>query len=422
MGIRFCLNDNGTLVDAKNNLILSANCRVCGNIVSRKETFQLFQHLDNQCDYLVLSEVCELLSNLIFEQKRLALPIDYSCTNSIGVEIVHCSLLVDNNTRPLIELTLTDNQTIYLTIALEDSETDKQQILELRQRFESVIEVDLSGLTVPSSNFTSYLRDSVLNSQFHKLCKWLAFNPLYPLTRNIASIEAASIQNEQQIALDELSKVEERINISNSTLEQIGRDTITAQDNLHRLQSQKHKYDLNRNIESLKGEKHNLLAEISKLKQQRSELLSGSTKISSNYQLNEQRSSYALGKQHLEQQKQEKNRLTTQINRLKQQQVSIQDEIQNAKWLKSILARFDCTFGNIEDELSKIVQITESYVDYENKARLAQNKLTSLEVELERKRKELDEEKKGVEFYKKERFRMFRENQQLKILAKNGNV
>ncbi|MBN8115099.1 hypothetical protein J0J31_23010, partial [Vibrio vulnificus] len=92
---------------------------------------------------------------------RLALPIDYSCTNSIGVEIVHCSLLVDNNTRPLIELTLTDNQTIYLTIALEDSETDKQQILELRQRFESVIEVNLSGLTVPSSDFTSYLRDSV---------------------------------------------------------------------------------------------------------------------------------------------------------------------------------------------------------------------------------------------------------------------
>ncbi|WP_259556677.1 hypothetical protein [Vibrio harveyi] len=68
------------------------------------------------------------------------------------------------------------------------------------------------------------------------------------------------------------------------------------------------------------------------------------------------------------------------------------------------------------------MQISESYVDYENKARLAQNKLTSLEEELERKRKELDEEKKGVEFYKKEKFRMFKENQQLKTLVKNGNV
>ncbi|OZT86547.1 hypothetical protein CIK04_01190 [Vibrio sp. 03_296] len=422
MGIRFCLNDNGTLVDAKNSLILSANCRVCGNAVSRKETFQLFQHSDNQCDYLVLSEVCERLSNLISEQKRLALPIDYSCTNSISVEIVHCSLLVDSNTRPLIELTLTDNQTIYLTIALEDSETDKQQILELRQRFESVIEVNLSGLTVPSSDFTSYLRDSLLNNQFHRFCKWLAFNPLYPLTRNIASIEADSILHARQIAFDELSKVEERIKTSNSTLEQIGRDTITAQDNLHRFQSQKHKYNLSRNIESLKGEERNLLAEISKLKQQRSELLSDSTTASLNYQLNELRSSYASGKQHLEQQKREKNRLTTQIDRLEQQKESIQEEIQNAKWLRSILARFDCTFGNIEDELNKIVQISESYVDYENKARLAQNKLTSLEEDLERKRKELDEEKKGVEFYKKEKFRMFKENQQLKTLVKNGNV
>ncbi|TLS80212.1 hypothetical protein [Photobacterium damselae] len=422
MGIRFCLNDNGTLVDAKNSLTLSANCRVCGNAVSRKETFQLFQHSDNQCDHLVLSEVCERLSNLISEQKKLALPINYSCTKSIDVEIAHNSLLVDNNTRPLIELTLTDNQNIYLTITLEDSETDEQQILELRQRFESVIEVNLSGLTIPSSDFTYYLRDSVLNNQFHQLCKWLAFNPLYPLTRNIASIEADSILNKRQIALDELSKVEERIKTSNSTLERISRETITAQDNLQLLQSQKYNYDLNRNIDSLKSEESNLLTEISKLKQQRSELLSGSTTASLNYQLNELRSSYASGKQHIEQQKREKNRLTTQIDRLKQQKESIQDEIQNAKWLRSILTRFDCTFDNIENELSKIVQISESYIDYENRAKLAQNKLTSLEEMLEKKRKELDEEKKGVEFYKKEKFRMFKDNQQLKTLVENGNV
>ncbi len=70
IGIRFCLNDNGTLVDAKNSLILSANCRVCGNAVSRKETFQLFQHSDNQCDYLVLSEVCERLSKPDLRAKK----------------------------------------------------------------------------------------------------------------------------------------------------------------------------------------------------------------------------------------------------------------------------------------------------------------------------------------------------------------
>ncbi|TOO18442.1 hypothetical protein CGH40_25075, partial [Vibrio parahaemolyticus] len=68
-----------------------------------------------------------------------------------------------------------------------------------------------------------YLSDKVLDDQFHKRCTWLSFNPLHPLTRNIASIEQSSIENEQQRALSKLEKVNERIKVANHTLEQMNR-------------------------------------------------------------------------------------------------------------------------------------------------------------------------------------------------------
>lgn len=198
------------MIDSKDNRALTAFCRVCGEPVKREEDFQLFQHIDKQCEHLVLSEICERLTSLLSDQPRLSIPIDYSCTNSIPVELSHCSLLVDTDTRPLIELTLLDNQAIYLTIALEDSEVDQKQIHQLRTRFESVIEINLSNLAVPSTDFTTYLKENVLNSQFHKRCSWLSFNPLHSLTRNIASLEHSSIESEQQRALSELEQINEK--------------------------------------------------------------------------------------------------------------------------------------------------------------------------------------------------------------------
>ncbi|ELA8085027.1 TPA: hypothetical protein N2742_000123 [Vibrio parahaemolyticus] len=422
MGIRFCLNDNGVLIDSKESNDLIGQCRVCSKIVQREKSFQLFQHSDKQCEHLVLSEICERLTYLISHQQRLAIPIDYTCTNSISVDVAHCSLLIDTDTRPLIELTLQDNQALYLTIALEDSEVDQNQIQALRKRFDSVIELNLSDLAVPSTDFTSYLSDKVLDDQFHKRCTWLSFNPLHSLTRNIASIEQSSIENEQQRALSELEKVNERIKVANHTLEQINSDIVTTQTTLTHYHNQKHKYDLSKNIEDLKRQESELFKKISTLKRQRSELLSGNTTSRLSDKVEELRAAYSLGKQHIKQQEFEKNSLERQIERLTNQKSEFDKEIDNAKWLRRVLEKFDCSFGDLEQELMQIVELSESYDQYQNKSRLAQNKLNELEANVNKKQEELDEVKKGVEFYKAQKFKLFKENQGLKKLVESGDV
>ncbi|EJL6823897.1 hypothetical protein O1B78_001400 [Vibrio cholerae] len=422
MGVRFCLNNNGVLIDSKESNDLTGHCRVCGKSVQREKSFQLFQHSDKQCDHLVLSEICERLTYLISDQQRLAIPIDYTCTNSISVDVTHCSLLIDTDTRPLIELTLQDNQAIYLTVTLDDSEVDQNQIQNLRKRFESVIELNLSNLTVPSTDFTSYLSDKVLDDQFHKRCTWLSFNPLHSLTRNIASIEQSSIQNEQQRALSELEQVNERIKVANHTLEQINRDIVTTQTTLTHYHNQQHKYDLSKNIEDLKRQESELFKKISTLKRQRSELMSGNTTSRLSDKVEELRAAYSLGKQHIKQQEFEKNSLKRQIERLTNQKSEFDKEIDNAKWLRRVLEKFDCSFGDLEQELMQIVELSESYDQYQNKSRLAQNKLNELEANVNKKQEELDEVKKGVEFYKAQKFKLFKENQGLKKLVESGDV
>lgn len=422
MGIRFCLNNNGGLIDSKESNDLTGHCRVCGESVQREKSFQLFQHSDKQCEHLVLSEICERLTYLISEQQRLTIPIDYTCTNSISVDVTHCTLLIDTDTRPLIELTLQDNQAIYLTIALEDSEVDQNQIQELRKQFDSLIELNLGSLTVPSTDFTSYLKDKVLDDQFHKRCAWLSFNPLHSLTRNIASIEQTSIEKEQQRALSELEQVNERIKVANHTLEQINRDIVTTQATLSHYHNQKHKYDLSKNIEDLKRQESELFTKISVLKRQRSELLSGNTTSRLNDKVEDLRAAYSSGKHHLKQQEFDKNSLERQIERLTIQKSKFDKEIDNAKWLRRVLERFDCSFGDLEQELIQIVELSKSYDQYQNKSRLAQKKLNELETNVNKKQEELDEVKKGVEFYKAQKFKLFKDNQGLQKLVESGDL
>ncbi|MEZ8204616.1 hypothetical protein ACED47_11040 [Vibrio splendidus] len=422
MGIRFCFNNNGVLIDSKESHNLAGRCRVCGKSVQRKKSFQLFQHSDKQCDHLVLSEICERLISLISGLQRLSIPIDYLCTNSIDVDVVHSTLLIDNNTRPLIELTLQDNQAIYLTITLEDSEVDQSQIKDLRKRFQSVIELNLGGLSVPSTDFTSYLKEKVLNQQFHKLCTWLSFNPLSPLTRNIASIEQSSIENEQQRALSELEKINERIELANHTLKQINHDIETTQTTLTHYHNQKHMYDLSKNINDLKRQESELFTKISALKRQRNELSGGSKASRINDKVEELRTAYSLGQHHIKQQEFDKKGLQQQIERLKIQKSKFDEEISNAKWLRRVLEKFDCNFGDLEQELMQIVELSESFDQYQSKSRLAQNKLNELEINVNKKQADLDEVKKGVEFYNAQKFKLFKENQGLQKLVESGEV
>ncbi len=422
MGIRFCLDDSGGLIDSKESNDLTGHCRVCGKSVQREKSFQLFQHSDKQCEHLVLSEICERLTYLISAQQRLTIPIDYSCTNSICIDVIHCSLLIDTDTRPLIELTLQDNQAIYLTIALEDYEVDQNQIRALRKRFDSVIELNLSDLTVPSTDFTSYLKDKVLDDQFHKRCTWLSFNPLHPLTRNIASIEQASIEKERQRALSELEQVNERVKVAGHTLEQINCDIVIMQTTLTHYHNQKHKYDLSKNIEDLKQQESELFAKISTLKRKKSELLSGNITSRLNDKVEGLRATYSSGKRYLQQQESEKFRLEREIECLVTQKSKLDKEIDNANWLRRVLDKLDCSFGDLEQELMQIVELSESYYQYQNKLRLAQNKFNELDSNVNKKQEELNEVKKALEFYKAQKFKLFKENQGLKKLVESGDV
>ncbi|MEF1291858.1 hypothetical protein [Vibrio sp. M260118] len=285
-----------------------------------------------------------------------------------------------------------------------------------------MIELNLSNLTVPSTDFTSYLSDKVLDDQFHKRCTWLSFNPLHFLTRNIASIEQSSIENEQQRALSELEQVNERIKAANHTLEQTNRDIVTTQTALTHYHNQQHKYDLSKNIEDLKRQERELFKQISTLKRQRSELLSGNTTSRLSDKVEALRAAYSLGKQHIKQQEFEKSSLKRQIQRLTNQKSEFDKEIDNAKWLRRVLEKFDCSFGDLEQELMQIVELSESYDQYQNKSRLAEKKLNELEANVNKKQEELDEVKKGVEFYKAQKFKLFKENQGLQKLVESGDV
>lgn len=362
MRIRFCLDDRGALIDSKKSDDLSGNCRVCTGKLFREKTTQLFQHSDKQCTYLVISEISERLSNLIAANKRLSIPIDYRGMNNTEVDVLHCSLLVDREFRPLIQLTITDNQIIYLSVELKDAEIENKQISELRQHFQSVIKVNLNDLIVPSTNFTDYLKNNVLDHQFHKRCSWLSFNPLHPLTNDIAAIETASIEQERQQALTDLGYTKKR-------------------------------------LEQYKT----------------SELLLSSTNQKLNEQVTELRTVYALGKKYIEQQRKEEVRLKSEVK-------LISDDIKNASWLKTVLARFDCSFGDIESELCQIIEILDSFERFDKQCKLTKKNLDSLKSEIEKKQKELDQHKIDVEYYNKKKFQLFRENQQLKAILDEGNV
>lgn len=72
---------------------------------------------------------------------------------------------------------------------------------------------------------------------------------------------------------------------------------------------------------------------------------------------------------------------------MKEQIESSDQDILNAKWLKRVLERFDCTFGDLEQELTQIVQLSESIEDYENRSNRARNALSELESKVEKSRK-----------------------------------
>lgn len=135
----------------------------------------------------------------------------------------------------------------------------------------------------------------------------------------------------------------------------------------------------------MKKQEQDLLTKISNLKRQRSELYNGTTSSKISEEIKELRQTYATGKRHIEDQRREKRSLNTEMEQLKEQIESSKQDITNANWLKCVLERFDCSFGDLEQELIQIVRISESIEDYENRSNRAQSTFTELESKIQKK-------------------------------------
>ncbi|MFA0230534.1 hypothetical protein AB4491_16310, partial [Vibrio sp. 10N.261.45.A7] len=141
-----------------------------------------------------------------------------------------------------------------------------------------------------------------------------------------------------------------------------------------------------------------------------------------NQKIEDLRDTYATGQLHIAKQEKEKEKLTTDVSRLKKQIETSKQDIDNAKWLKRVLERFDCTFGDLEQELTQIVKLSDSFEEYESRANRSQANLSELESKVEKKQQELTDTLQGIEYYNKERFHLFRENKKLKDLVESGDV
>ena len=414
IGIRYCLSLSGKAIDAKQNNSLEGNCQACGESISRQRPSQLFQHSSRQCMNIVLSEITERLSTLFRSGQKISLPLDIKSSEAIEQVIVNCSPLISTNVRPLLKLALEDNQVIYLTIKLEDSQLSSEQLSNLKQQNYSVIEVDLSDLTIPSSNFTSYLEKYVLNEAFHQRCFWLSFNPLDSLARNIASLEHASIERNRKEALNELSIVEKQIDGAKQALETINSSARITEEKLEQSQELLRKIDINQSIDYLLNIESDLKNNIEILRIEKSKFLQSNTEAKLTQQIRILRQTYHKGKTYVDAQEATRQKLQCDIDKKLNEISFIEEDIKQAKWMQVILTKFGFKFSEFQKEIEQIELIFNSQDLYERKYSQAKSNYESVEDDLRKKEEELNKLKEAIEFYKKEKFRLSRENNILK--------
>jgi len=414
IGIRYSLSLSGEAIDAKNNNSLEGKCQACGERVSRQRSSQLFQHSSNQCMNIVLSEIIERLTRLFMTVQKVSLPIDIKSSDGIEQVVVNSSSVISMNTRPLLKLVLVGNQIIYLTIKLEDSQLSCEQLSILKQKNDSVIEVDLSDLTIPASNFTSYLEKNVLNENFYKRCLWLSFNPLDPLIRNIASLEHASIEREKEEALQDLSIVEKQISDENNTLEMINSSAQIMKEELEKSQKLLKKINLTQSIDYLQKTESTLISNVENLRIEKSKLIQSNTEDKLTQKIRVLRNQYREGKNYIDAQEVIKKKLKRNIDEKNNEINLIEQDIKRAKWMQTILTKFGFKFSDFQNEIEQIDLIFKSQDLYERKYSQAKSKYELVEDNLRKKEKELSETKKSVDFYKKEKFQLSRENNVLK--------
>ncbi len=403
MSIRYCVDETEKSIDAKSSGILNAKCIACNEKVFRSSSDQLFHHISSQCENIVLSELSHRLANIIAVNKTINLPVDFLSEQYIKLSVKTAEALVVSCPRPLIKITSFNNEIFYLTIKLSDTSISNYQLNQLKQCYESVIELDLSNISIPPSNLSHYLSSTVLTANIYQNCTWLSFNPLQSISRHIADIQSNSISELRQKELNELAGVKK------------DRDYI-----LQSLEDAKAQYEhyltlsdcieITTDINTLKRQRDDLQAQVNELNKNRVSLSKHPIAVQLNSEIAKLRNDISELQNTKNIKAHEISELEEKSSSLNSTCESMNQKISDAEWLKTLLVECGCTFGEIHQQIEVLFEILDSRDEIAASIGVQERELNDLNAKIKKKKSELELEKKNFEYYKKQNFMLFREN------------
>ncbi|MEZ8095515.1 hypothetical protein ACED51_15575 [Photobacterium swingsii] len=414
IGLRFCIDSDGRLIDSRTSEELNAMCRTCGTPVMRHSPNQFFQHADKQCEGALFSELLERLCSTFIEIGHISLPITFDNSESTAQGVIAAEVNYEHSAMPILALTLTGGQLIYLSLRTEDYALSHHQLMALRESFQSVIEVDISTLTLPSSELTAYLRDQVVSESFVNRCTWLALSPLAPLTRTIAALEADSLAKQKEQADKVLISVQRHLQEAKTEL-RLSTDILD-------------KVALYESVEALNNERTYLIQQVNNLSEKKRQLDSqvqhGTHSHEAN-QLSSQvetlREQFRSGRRHVREIESEIDFARKNLSRVENQAIEKRQEIESldkklseVNWMKGFLSHIDMTFEDFQSVAAKVDHAFNQLETLEKRIKSKNSNLVDLDEQLSSKNKVLSEAKSTADFYSKQKFALFREVNQLR--------
>ncbi|PSW06734.1 hypothetical protein [Photobacterium lipolyticum] len=414
IGLRFCIDSDGRLIDSRTSEELNAMCRTCGTPVMRHSPNQFFQHADKQCEGSLFSELLERLSSTFIEIGHISLPITFDNSESTAQDVIAAEVNYEHSVIPILALTLTGGQLIYLSLRTEDYVLSHHQLKALRESFQSVIEMDISTLTLPSSGLTAYLRTQVVSESFINRCTWLALSPLAPLTRTIATLEANTLSKQKKQAEKELSSVQKHLQEAQTEL----RFSAEILD----------KVALYKSAEALKNERTHLIQQVNNLTEKKSQLESQIKNGAYSHEANQLasqvetlREQFRSGRRHVREIESEidfarKNLSSVENQAIKKRQEleSLDKKLSEVNWMTGFLSHINMTFEDFQSVAAKVDHAFNQLETLEKRIKSKNSNLVDLDEQLSSKSKVLSEAKSTVDFYSKQKFALFREVNQLR--------
>lgn len=414
IGLRFCIDSDGRLIDSRTSEELNAMCRTCGTPVMRHSPNQFFQHADKQCEGALSSELLERLCSAFIEIGHISLPITFDNSESTAQVVIAAEVNYEHSAMPILALTLTGGQLIYLSLRTEDYALSHHQLMALRESFQSVIEVDISTLTLPSSELTAYLHDQVVSESFVNRCTWLALSPLAPLTRTIAALEADSLAKQKEQAEKALTSVQKRLQEAQTEL-RFSADILD-------------KVALYQSAEALEYKRTHLIQQVNNLTEKKRQLDSQVKNGTHSHEVNQLsnqveilRGQFRSGREHVREIENEINYAKKNLSCIENQAIgkrqeldSLNKKLSEVNWMKSFLSHIDMTFDDFESVAAKVDHAFNQLETLEKRIKSKNSNLVNLDELYSNKDKALNEAKKDVEFYSKQKFALFREVNQLR--------